>query len=408
MVSGVRGTDSLGLADSPFFGGSHGLTMHDGHGKSPATYEDLQASRPGLPRFQFRGGQTEGKWVAGLRNRIADGVAVVPYKAFAFHQRLGFGAHSWFLGLDPALQNRFDDRNWVEEGLAGAGVSTIPWRTPLHRLALDEIGTPLVVRSNRSVGGSGFRLIHNEQDLAALLAGDVATDLSYAQFYAEAAHLSTLAVVDSDGQVSLHGISRQLVGLLSLTESPFQHCGNRFGSDAEIAADVASELERGTRQVGRWMATEGYVGAYGADWLVWGGHVWLAEVNARFTGSVLGNDMLAAQLGQNSVYVNHIAAFLGVPRPIEVECGDFLATLGRTVVHVVSQQHTPVVLTSPREIADWNQVGRPKPGVSVEQGGTLAILVSTKPPGHSHVFNDEAARLASKVEKQFTANGAPS
>jgi hypothetical protein len=405
MVSGVRGTDSIGLAGSLFFGGSHVLTMHDGDEQSPASYEEIQASRPGLSRFQFEGGHAESKWVTGLRNRISHGIAVVPYKAFGFHQRLGFGNNSWFLGLEPALQSRFDDRSWVEEGLSEAGVSTIPWRNPLHPLALEETGAPLVIRSNRSVGGSGFQLIHNEQDLAALIDRGVEADFSYSPFYAEASHLSTLAVVDSDGEVSLHGISRQLIGLPSLTESAFEYCGNRFGSEAEIDADVASEMDQATRRVGRWMAARGYVGTYGADWLVWGGHVWLAEVNARFTGSVLGSDVVAARLGQSSIYINHAAAFLGVSRPIEVDCGDLLAAPGCTVIHVLSHEHTPLVMTSPRELAGWSQFGRPSPGITVEHGGILALLVSTEQPGNFHRFNEEAARLASEVKKQFTTTG---
>ena len=310
---------------------------------------------------------------------------VVPYRPSRLLSSACFLASDTveYLGQFIDAQVAFEHKPWVESELRRAGVPVVEWTyyTPndLMRLydRLDLARGPLVIRRNRSAGGVGFGLARNHDELMLY-----AAELGSEEFIAAAPYLhpniplNVGACVFADGTTTVHGASVQLIGIRECTTRAFGYCGNDFGTIREFRTTEIEELHAITRRVGAWLASRGYVGAFGVDALAHEGSIVLMEVNPRFQGSSALGAAFAYDAGLPDLFLEHMAAHLGLPAGPATPLRDSLAEqplIAQVICHNLAR-----VPVSPGEPAGPHQARCtmcPAPGVEVDPDAVICKLI---------------------------------
>jgi hypothetical protein len=310
-------------------------------------------------------------------------VAVV-YRPTAFFASVCFPRSSTleYLGLFHERQAAFEHKPWVETMLRKAGVPVLPWEYygDDDRVRLVErFGRgPQVVRTTRSDGGAGLRIVRDPAELEANWPAHHDRFVAATDFLEPSIPLNVNAVVFPDGAVSLHGPSLQLIGVEGLTSLALGYCGNDFARIKDQDPQTVLQLEAIATDVGRWLARSGYVGAFGVDALWSDGTVFLTEINPRFQGSSSLSAELDHRLDRSDMYLENLAAFLGLDPPPPLALSDLVADQP-ALAHVVPHNLCPedARVTGFNELDDgllrWELV--PDKAVSVQSGAVLVRAV---------------------------------
>jgi hypothetical protein len=239
-----------------------------------------------------------------------------------------------YLGLFHERQAPFEHKPWVESELNKLGVRIVPWRyfgdEEGQRLGEVLEQGPMVLRSSRSDGGAGLRLITAPDDVDKIWPVHHDSFIGAAPYLAPNIPLNVNACVFRDGSVSLHSPSLQLIGIEGFTNRTFGYCGNDFAQVRELDVEILDELERITRTTGKWLASMGYLGAFGIDAIVYDGKVYLTEVNPRFQGSSDVSAQLDKNLDRPDIFLEHLAAFLGLSPSRSMCLRDLVREQGKT------------------------------------------------------------------------------
>jgi hypothetical protein len=195
--------------------------------------------------------------------------------------------------------------------------------------------------------------------------------------------LNVNACVYLGGEVVMHPPSVQLIGLAQCTNRTFGYCGNDFARVADLGGRALHELEETTRTVGRWLASQGYLGAFGVDALLYGKEIFLVEVNPRFQGSSGHAAEILDGLGRPNLYLDHAAAFLGLDSPGSLSLRE-LARLQaeRPLSHVVCYNRRPGSVSPALSVADDLDLVcdlLPVAGIAVEPEGALLQVTYPSP-----------------------------
>jgi len=247
--------------------------------------------------------------------------AVIPYRPCAVLTSACFARANLvrYLGLFHEKQSAFEHKPWMETQLAAAGVRVLPWGYYADEdkaLILEAAATgPFVLRINRSDGGFGLTLLHDPGQLHHVWPQHLDGFLAAAPLLVPSIPLNVGACVFPGGGISLHPPSLQLIGLRACTNRPFGYCGNDFARIGDLDREILEELERITIVVGAWLGSQGYLGAFGIDALVFDGEVYLVEVNPRFQGCSLLSAAICRELDRPDIFLDHMAAFLALPPP---------------------------------------------------------------------------------------------
>lgn len=276
-----------------------------------------------------------------------------------------------YLGLFHGHQTCFEHKAWVERQLKACGVPVLPWLFYADEEA-DIIrewvaAEPIVLRANRSDGGLGVRYVPNPESLEAQWPSHGDGFLAVTQYLANSISLNINACVFPDGSASLHGPSLQLIGIPALTSRIFGYCGNDFGAAAALDPAILDSFEALTRQTARWLRSQGYLGVFGVDAIVHKGKVYLTEVNPRFQGSSLLSARLDAEIGRPDVFLEHLAAFLGLP-PLEQPKLRELVASQPPRAHAVAHNLTgnTIRLATPPHVPEGVECRLlPEPGVAI-------------------------------------------
>jgi len=222
-----------------------------------------------------------------------------------------------YWGMFKELHAPFEHKPWVESMLRKAGVRTVPWRyfgQNDQKLILESIESgPVVARLPQSAGGVGVSLIERPEDINTSVLKTSDDLIAIGPALEPNVPISVNAVVFSNGEVSLHPSSVQLLGLTRQTRRYFGYCGNDFAKIKDMNKDVLDELEKMVRITGKWLSRTGYLGAFGIDALIHNENVYLCEVNPRFQGSSHLSAQLDILLDRSDQYLEHIAAYLNLP-----------------------------------------------------------------------------------------------
>jgi hypothetical protein len=140
---------------------------------------------------------------------------------------------------------------------------------------------------------------------------------------------------------------------------------------------VIERIDLVTRLVGGWLATRGFVGAFGVDLLVDQTGVHFVELNPRFQGSTAMTAALAADAGLPDPVLDNLLAHADVRAPATPSLREWARSIPPAAQVIVHNQS----IASVQLIAGVNLSGHrssadlvPDPGVGVEPGGVLARL----------------------------------
>ncbi|MEM2142639.1 MAG: ATP-grasp domain-containing protein [Candidatus Thorarchaeota archaeon] len=165
--------------------------------------------------------------------------------------------------------------------------------------AAEDIGYPCVMKSVRSGGGTGIRLIRNPEDLQRW-AGKGKTEGRYLQEYIEGTDVSC-SVLSSGSDAHALSVQGQLIGMPSAgRRCDFVYCGNYI--PVPLGEEVLQEIMRASEQIS---LTLGLRGSNGVDMVVdREGEAWLMEVNPRLQGSL---EMFECSTGLSVTELHYLA-----------------------------------------------------------------------------------------------------
>ena len=334
---GIRGADAESLLAIPQFTASFAVTapLEAGKLEADVTLEAIKGRRVDLDAYDID--LDDGAEVEELRQLVSRALsrrsAVSTYRPSTFLSEIAFTTKATTrpLGLFKDHQLAFEHKPWTETELHAAGIRTIPWEYVATerrgRIPIGEGMPPVVLRPNRSSGGVGIAVARTREQLNAAWTAGPGHLMGIAPFLEEAIPLNVNACVYGPHQVTVHPASVQLIGLEGWTTRRFGYCGNDFAAMADVAPAAMAELDALTRTIGGWLGAMGYRGAFGADFLLDGGDLYFAEVNARLQGSSRMAASLAARTGHTDLLLDHVAAFLGLEPDESLTVGDWVAEL---------------------------------------------------------------------------------
>jgi hypothetical protein len=325
---GTRGADALPLLDVAQFRECYSLIAPLGSLAldREVCLEPLTGERVDLDTYTIDHDSSDaaGEMHRAMLRSLAEPCLVALYRPCAFFTSIYFARRQWveYLGMFHERQAAFEHKPWVETELAKEGVRVLPWQyfpdEDRTRVLEALMGEPLVLRSSRSDGGVGLRVIREPQELLSQWPEHSDRFVAASPYFETNIPLNVGCCIFDDGSVSLHGPSLQLVGVPGLTTLRLGYCGNDFASIADLGDELIDHFEEVARGAGHWLAFNGYRGAYGVDALVHDGKVYLTEVNPRFQGSSAMSAELDRALDRPDIFLNHIAAFLHQGPPEQI------------------------------------------------------------------------------------------
>lgn len=385
---GTRGDDAEGLGDVPQLAAVYSLvaSLQSRSRVASVALEDLTGERVDLDTSDIDRDLADPAvtdFRRAIMNRLSSDSVIVTYRPSAFLAGICFALRSRceYAGMFHAHQSAFEHKPWVETSVSALGVDTVPWRyvADEHQLGVLEIleDGPVVLRRSRSSGGTGIVQIESAARLR--VPWDVGADgfLSAAPFL-PGIPTNVSGVVWHDG-VTLHCPSVQLVGIDLLTRHEFGYCGNDFDAAGDLDPEAVRSMENASLAVGHWLRGQGYLGAFGVDYIVDGSRSWFVELNPRLQGVTHLACQWAASTARSCVMLEHLAASLGLDAPPSEPLRAQLAEMGgRSHVVLHHLRSAPEVSSGEvvRSLAAHPDVRRvdvvPRDGVMFLEGATLA------------------------------------
>lgn len=347
MWFGIRGTDAAPLLRVPQFAASFSIVDRLGAASLDTTIclESITGRRVDLDAYDMDlDSSDEARRFRGELLRVANTTtAVASYRPSHLVETvvLSGGPTCRRVGMFKERQSAYEFKPWVERELAGSGGRVIPWRyvADEYRSAVGDMlnDGPIVLRATRGSGGEGVTLLRSVDDLEELWPSRDDGIASVARFIDPAVPTNVAGCVYRDGTVAIHPLSIQLIGIPECTDRPFGYCGNDFAAAASFSAAQLADIEAEFGIVGRWLASTGYIGAFGLDLLVSDAGVFITEVNARLQGSSALSSELCAVAGFPDIVTEHVAAGLGLPppsrRPLLAELVEAIEPASQVIIH---------------------------------------------------------------------------
>ena len=338
---------------------------------------------------------------------------IVPYRPLRFLSSISFTDSGMvrYFGLFHERQAPFEHKPWVESELKAQGIPVIPWTYYANEDAqrlVDTVRTqPMVIRLNRSSGGTGLQLVRSSTELAAGIQADVDGFLGASPFLDPSIPLNVNACVYPGGVVSIHRPSLQLIGIPQCTRLLFGYCGNDFAAVEALGPDLLDQLEEVVRRVGGWLGRMGYRGAFGVDAVEHQGQILVSEVNPRFQGSSEVSARIDAELGLPDLYMDHLSSYLGLPPLPSPPMRDLVRLhpgYSQVLFHNLLEQEVPGFMPTSSALAGGAEVVLSAPSeVTIAPGAIRWRLVlprSTTRDGHELL--PEIRAMAGLLESKIT------
>lgn len=233
------------------------------------------------------------------------------------------------LGIGLERYREVSKKPKMERQLRELGVPVIPWKPVTSFediLAIRDSFESLIIRRDGGSSGQGIvslRQGDNVDDIARVvreMRGSSEAAISVAPLYEGAVSLNASAVVfpqksqNTPSKVATFPINAQLIGSPELTTLEFGYAGNDYAFTGGLSNEILLECDEILTTIGQHLGSQGYVGAFGVDFLMTQqGQVLFTEVNARFQGSTRLISRIAGRADQSDVMMEHMAATMGLP-----------------------------------------------------------------------------------------------
>lgn len=324
--AGIRGEDAIPISDLPQLEGVFSFMARFSQRSidDAVAYEDLSGVRMDPDAWDIddhTDEQPTKDFRHGLLAALSGDSALMTYRPSRFFSAVAFARQDRCenLGMFGAHQFAFEHKPWVETAVADLGLPHIPWNyvadeDQLSTKALFNGGS-MVLRKSRTSGGAGIYRVDDPAQVRELWPKADEGFVSVAPYLANALPVNIGATVWRDGGVTVHHPSAQLIGIPQAVGRPFGYAGNDFGLMRDLDPALIDEIEHSTIIIGKWLGRNGYLGTFGVDYLVHDGHALFTEINPRFQGSTHVSCRLDIEAGNTCLMLEHLAAWLNVPRP---------------------------------------------------------------------------------------------
>jgi len=252
--------------------------------------------------------------------------AVLPFKSGARLWTMAEWQHLRVLAAPHRLTRQLENKLALAD-IAQAADARIPDTVTIRldddlvaAARADGIALPRVFQPAIGFAGAGTVLVHNADDLAALVAEHAAagsTGVGKLVEFVDGEPVTVNGVVippdthgaDADGAVLVGMIARQLTGIPGLTPTEFGSCGNEWSLPP--ARESVTAVRSLAHRVGEELGRRGFAGAFGIDIVLpsGGGIPTLIEINPRWTASLALQVELQAERGLPTLLDAHLAAF---------------------------------------------------------------------------------------------------
>jgi len=330
---GTRGDDVESISELREFAASFSIIGAYGrrHSVDALAVEQLSGRRVDLDAYEIDEEPNHEAFAdfrhAALR-ALAVPSAVITYRPSVFVSAICFARRDRcrYLGMFKDHQSAFEHKPWVESSIRDLQVPAIPWtyvadEDQLESLRFLDEG-PVMLRRSRTSGGTGLVKVDDAAQFAASWPKQAEAYVSVAPYIDGGLPVNVGAVVWRNG-VTLHPASIQLIGIPSLTTRPFGYCGNDFGAVHSLDPQTLRSIEQHTITIAEWLRGNGFVGAFGVDFLVKDGVPLFTEVNPRFQGSTHLSCEISVELEESCILLDHLAATLGLPAPDSLHLDDY-------------------------------------------------------------------------------------
>jgi ATP-grasp domain-containing protein len=195
-----------------------------------------------------------------------------------------------YVGASARIASYFAPKRRLQEALHATGLPQTEgrWLQPGTRTLSEfqsEFGARFVLQAALGAAGSGTFLVRNDDDLQAAAArlGDVSV---YVAPYLGGVSLNINAAVV--GGLALTGYPNvQLSGVDQLATPWGGYCGNDYAAAGRLDKAVILEVQSQTDRIGKWLASHGFEGLYGLDFVIseYDGRAYAVDLNPRWQGS---------------------------------------------------------------------------------------------------------------------------
>lgn len=181
--------------------------------------------------------------------------------------------------------------------------------------------------------------------------------------YIDGTTLTTNAVIYRN-EVYTRGIQYQITGIQELTSGWGTTVGNDFSFAKELSEVQISNIHDLVNNVGKALASEGFRGLFGVDFVVVNDEMYLIEINARQTANIAFQTQLELIQNQIPLFAIHICEFMDIDISNELKNFDSSEALSGSQIFLrsksdnfkINQQLAGGIyrLQSDNSAIDWN------------------------------------------------------
>jgi len=411
---GTRSTDARALFEIPQFSEIFSIIAPINSGKvQEVSLEALKKQRVDLDLYSLD--IDSSNEAIELRRVMSQSMksptAVVTYRPGNFFTSLYYPniEHVQYLGLFHEQQAPFEHKPWVESELKKIGIPVIPWKyynTENFNSARSN-NWPVVVRANRSDGGTGLSLVENPDELIKFRPKEYGKFIGVAPFMEPNIPLNVNACVFPNGSVSIHSLSFQMIGIKELTNRQFGYCGNDFSVVKDLDLSLISDLEKIVILIGKWLSEHGYRGAFGIDLLVFKEKLFLTEINPRFQGSSDVSAKMNQLIDRSDIFLEHMAAFLNLQSPKTISLRDILdeqLSLSQVILHNINNRVVQLGKLPEKEITSEHKLDLlPNNDILIQPDAVLCrFVVDGSATQDGHKLTDSLQQEVLKTNLLYT------
>lgn len=307
-------------------------------------------------------------------------VNLIGYRSLSVLETLAKNGNFRLLAAPEKLKKKFDNKIYFHNCLDGLGIEGIKGFVACPgELTFSDIRKKLsktfVLQLPFSSSGLNTFLVNSFEQYEVLRARFKRTSVLFKKYMPGFSVNINAAVYESKNELrtAVAWPSVQITGVPECCNFASSYCGNDYASAYDINTDLLDEVKRITGKVGRWMASSGYRGIFGMDFVLSGGCAYPIEINPRLQNSTsLLTELEAISfLEEDPLIILHLAQLLAE------EDKNIREELSRVEEDLLMRpvRGSQITLHNPLQRSIINR--RVEPGVYEVERGELKRLKST-------------------------------
>ncbi len=232
---------------------------------------------------------------AGIFHRLTEGgkkVNLIGYRSLSVLESMSKSGRFRLLAAPEKLKKKFDNKIFFHNCLEGLGIEGIEGFVAYPGdLSFSDIRKKLsdafVLQLPFSSSGLNTFLVNNLEQYQVLRSRFKRTAVLFKKYMPGSSVNVNAVVYEARNEIrtAVAWPSVQLTGIPECCNFASSYCGNDYASTDGVDADLLEEVRKMTRRIGRWMASSGYRGIFGMDFVLSEGQAYPIEINPRLQNS---------------------------------------------------------------------------------------------------------------------------